>query len=117
MTRKRSPRVPGEGTRTIERPDGTIEVQQLEVDPVTMLMSEDKPHARVSVNVSYSYQPFAPGKVSVHITLECDQDTNTIDRAVHLARRMAREYAIDGMELIREDVESGRFVLPEESRA
>jgi hypothetical protein len=39
-----------------------------------------------------------------------------MERAAHIALRMAREYALDGMETIREDVESGRFTVPEEAR-
>lgn len=67
--------------------------------------------AGVLAQVGYSYQPYAPGKCSVHITLGCDQDEATMGRAAQLALELARQYALDGMELIRDDVESHRFRL------
>jgi len=100
--------------RVLEDKRGNAVVEDLSVDQVPGLLTAGAGHVSVSASIGFAYQPFAPGKCSVHITLGCDQDTDTMDRAVHIALRMAREYALDGMELIREDVESGRFVLVEE---
>lgn len=111
---KRTPQ--NKGQRVLERPDGDIEVQELEVDPLPDLVAGGG-GTTVSASVGYSYQPFAVAKCSVHITLGCDQTTDTMDRAAHIALRMAREYALDGMETIREDVQSERFHIPEEYRS
>lgn len=108
---------PNKATRTLERPNDPLEFQELELDPIPDLISLDTDKTSISVNIGYAYQPYAPGKCSVHITLGCDQDTDTIERAVHIALCMARKYAIDGMELIREDVESTSFFVSEENRA
>lgn len=118
MTERRTPRkkrLPAKkntATRDLESPK-RIETQELPVDEVTDLGEGTS----VSANIGYSYQPFAVAKCTVHVTLGCSHDTPTMDRAAHIALQMARKYALDGMELIREDVESDRFHVPEEYRS
>jgi hypothetical protein len=69
--------------------------------------------ATVSASVGYSYQPYAPGKASVTVTIGCDQDSKIINRAGLMAIEKAKQYALDAMEMIRDDVESGRFNIEE----
>lgn len=75
------------------------------VEPPQNLMQRNG-KASVTTGVGYSF-PFGNGKVMVSITLTCDQDQETIERAGEAAVTLARHLGMQYMETVAKDLATG----------
>jgi hypothetical protein len=57
------------------------------------------PHARVEVSVSKSFD-YGSLRVTARVSLECEQKTAVLDKAGVLAFEKAKEFAIDGFNIL-----------------
>ncbi len=64
-----------------------------------LLTKHDGPRARVNVGYSEATD-YGANKVSASVTLECDQNEKTIDKAASLAYMKAREIVDNGWQLL-----------------
>lgn len=81
-------------TFEMEHKDGTINTMSLN-DPFREVCTEGVPHARVAITLNSSSKGYGDRRVGVTISLECDQDSDTIDRATSLAFDKAAAAARD----------------------
>lgn len=91
------------GTRTIEH-NGVVTSQYFAGGTPESLMLKDGA-ASVSAHVDYNCD-FGRGKCGVMLHLQCDQNAAAITEAFRVAFDAARTMAIDGMQIIAQDVES-----------
>lgn len=76
-------------------------VKDAPIDPFHGLLTvgSNAPRASVSMTVGRSFN-YGEVKVTAHVTLQCDQNKATIDKAAEMAFQKAVEYVNDGLSLL-----------------
>jgi len=86
----------------------TTTAGELTGDKFANLLTKHDGAPRARVNVGYSESTeFGANKVSASVTLECDQDEKTINKAAELAYYKAREIVDDGWSLLQMNPKGG----------
>jgi hypothetical protein len=80
---------------------GTAKEQTFE--PYASLLTGRGPRATVSMTVGRSLE-YGSVKVTANVSLQCDQDEHTINRAGEMAFRKACEFMNDGFSIVEEEI-------------
>lgn len=90
---------------TVERTPGKKTSKVLKEDKYKSLITNPTaPSARVNISLSQSAE-FGAMKVSASVTLSCDQNESTINRAGGLAYEKAYELLVDGWNELNADMQ------------
>ncbi len=95
--------------------DGSLAVTQLEfpgnyMDKYKELLGDA--NARVSVSADMALKDFGSGAgAMVTVTLSCNQDQTSIDKAIALAGEMAREYCSEQRSLAEQELQKAQQSL------
>jgi hypothetical protein len=83
--------------------NGSIITKDKTLDHFHELLTGRGPRATVSMSVGRSLE-YGAIKVTSNVSLQCDQDEATIDRAGELAFRKACEFMNDGFSIVEDEI-------------
>ena len=83
--------------------NGHVITKNQAIDHFRELLTGRGPRATVSMSVGRSLE-YGNVKVTANVSLQCDQDEGTIDRAGELAFRKACEFMNDGFSIVEEEI-------------
>jgi hypothetical protein len=86
---------------------GQFDLPESYMDIYKKLLGDAK--ARVSVSADMSLKEFGSGAgAMVTVTLSCNQDAETIEQAIDLAGKLAREYCVEHQKLAEQELMKSR---------